>query len=337
VIELRLIQHALTLGRVRHFARAAEELHVAQPSLSRNIAALEKAVGVRLFDRGKGGVQPTAYGRVLLERGADLVTREADLRREIQLLAGLEIGVLAVGAGPYPTEISVGNAVTRLLRAHPGLKVTLITAEPDEIVRKVLTGEYDVGVANPGVLGITPRLSFEPLAPHDVYFASRPGHPLTAMRELDLETVLRFPIVTTLFAGEAAAVVAAHEGAGSIDRETGNFAPAIHVNSLSLALRIARDSDALFPGTASMLSPDVETGRLVRLDFHIPAMRTNHGILTQRDRTHSPAARAFIETLKAVEKEVADSEGPRPAGALRKGNGRPPVRRAARTRKRGEP
>jgi hypothetical protein len=58
---------ALTLGRVRHFARAAEALHVARPSLSRNIAALEKTIGVPLFDRGKGDVQPTAIvGRLAL-------------------------------------------------------------------------------------------------------------------------------------------------------------------------------------------------------------------------------------------------------------------------------
>jgi len=73
----------------------------------------------RLFDRDKKGIEPTTFGQVLPEPGAALLANEGDLRREIELLAGLETGVLAVGAGPYPAEISVGKAVTRLLRA-PG-------------------------------------------------------------------------------------------------------------------------------------------------------------------------------------------------------------------------
>lgn len=48
---------------------------------------------------------PTPFGRVLLERGENLLSSEAELRREIRLLAGLEAGSLAIGAGPYASEI----------------------------------------------------------------------------------------------------------------------------------------------------------------------------------------------------------------------------------------
>lgn len=315
MIELKLIRQAVALGRAGNFARAAEALHLAQPTLSRNIAALEKELGVPLFDRDKKGIRPTAFGQVFLERGAELLRGETDLRREIQLLAGLEAGVLAIGAGPYPTEISVGTAVTRLLGAHPRLSVTVVTAEPAEISRKVLAGEFDLGVADARLLSRIPRLAVEPLPPHKVYFACRPGHPLTTEANLTLETVLKYPIASTLFVGDAAAAAVAHGAAGRADPETGTFAPAIHVNSLPLAQRIARQSDALFPGTATMLAPDVEAGRLVKLDFHVPPMRTTHGIATLRGRTLSPAARAFLGTLREVEEEVlrAESAGPRPA------------------------
>ena len=105
MFELRLLRHALALARYRNFARAAEALHLTQPSLSRSIAVLEKDLGVRLFDRSKSGVRPTAYGELLLQRGAALVGGEDELRREIQLLAGLETGTLCIGAGPYPPDI----------------------------------------------------------------------------------------------------------------------------------------------------------------------------------------------------------------------------------------
>jgi DNA-binding transcriptional LysR family regulator len=308
VIELKLIRQALMLGRVGNFARAAEALHETQPTLSRNIATLEKEVGVPLFDRDRKGIRPTAFGKLFLERGSELLRGETELLREIQLLAGLESGGLAIGAGPYPTEVSVCTAVTRILHAHPRLSVSVITAEPEEIGRKLLTGEFDVGVADARMLGKISRLDVEVMAPHKVYFACRPGHPLTAEATLTLETVLKYPIVSTLFVGDAADAAAGHGALGRLIPETGNFAPAIHVNSLSLAPRIARDSDALFPGTATMLAPDVEAGRLVTLDFHIPPMRTTHGIVTLKGRTLSPAARAFVETLRAVEAEVLRAE-----------------------------
>ena len=109
--DLRLIRLAIALGRHGNFARAAEEMSISQPSLTRGIAALESSLGVALFDRTRKGAIPTAFGRVLLDRGESMLRSDADLRREIKLLAGLEVGSLAIGAGPFAGEISVAKAV----------------------------------------------------------------------------------------------------------------------------------------------------------------------------------------------------------------------------------
>jgi len=319
VIEFRHLRHALALARFRNFARAAEALQLTQPSLTRSIATLEAALGVRLFDRDKKGIEATAFGRLLLERGAALLASEGDLRREIELLAGLETGNLSVGAGPYPAEISVGKAVTRLLRAHPRLKVEVLTGAPDEIARRVVAGQFDIGIADPGALDDVQRVHVEPLPPHKVYLACRPGHPLAALHDLTLESILRFPLGSTLLSGATAAAAGADQRAGRLDPATGKFTPAVFVDSLALARQIARDSDVLFPGTASMLVEDVEAGRLVRLDFHIPLMRTEYGIMTLRSRSLSPAARAFIEHLREVEAEMAGlDDRERPAARRRR-------------------
>ena len=97
MIEFRVLQHALALERHQNFARAAAALNLSQPSLSRSIAGLEQLLGVPLFDRGPKQVVPTVFGRILLERGAELLRGEGELRREIQLLAGLELGTKSPG------------------------------------------------------------------------------------------------------------------------------------------------------------------------------------------------------------------------------------------------
>ena len=305
MIEFRVLQHALALERHQNFARAAAALNLSQPSLSRSIAGLEQLLGVPLFDRGPKQVVPTVFGRILLERGAELLRGEGELRREIQLLAGLELGTLVIGAAPYPTEISIGSAVARLSSAHPRLKIRVVTGDPDEICRKVLGGEFDVGVASAYAAEGMPRLQLESLSPHAIHLACRAGHPLAALPRPSLATILAFPLVSTLFSSDVAAVVGAFQGAGSIDPESRKFAPAIHVNTLTLARQIALGCDALFPCTDAMIAAELASGSLVKLPFQHPLMKVNQSLITLRDRTLSPATQAFLGVMRDLDLELA--------------------------------
>ena len=307
MIELRLIRHALALGQIGNFARAAESLGLTQPSLTRSIASLEKSLGVKLFDRTRRGVEPTAFGKVFLAQGATLLDGAASLEHRLQALAGLEEGTLVVGAGPYAGEVSVGKTVGRVSAAHPRLRVRIVTLDPEEIIGEIKAGRCDVGIVDVSGLEHERDLTVEALPPHDVVLACRPGHPLTGKAELRMEEVLQFPLVSTLLRGTVASLVGAGSAVGQLDARTGNFSPAIQVNSLSLARQIASGSDALFPGTVSMLAADIAAGRLVRLNFQIPLMRTNYGIVQRRDRTPSPALQLFVSTLRTVEADVDKS------------------------------
>ena len=68
-IDIRLLRQVLALSKHRNFARAAESLHISQPALSRSIAGLEQSLGVQLFERTPGGVEPTICGQAVIERG----------------------------------------------------------------------------------------------------------------------------------------------------------------------------------------------------------------------------------------------------------------------------
>jgi DNA-binding transcriptional LysR family regulator len=317
MFELRLVRHALALARYRNFARAAEALHLTQPSLSRSIATLEGALGVRLFDRAKSGVRPTAFGELLLARGAALVAGEADLRREIQLLAGLEAGTLRIGAGPYPTEISAGPAVARLLVRYPRLKVEVISADPRAVAEGVLGGQFDVGIGNARVIAETPRLSFEPLPEHPIHFACRPSHPLAGRRDLLLPEILAYGLAASVLVGPTGQTAAqiGGRGAGTLDEASGVFVPSIFVNSLSVARRIARESDAILPATADMVAQDLQAGALVTLDFHVPEMMTKYGLITSADRSPAPATEVFMDIVREVEAEIAAAETERGAAS----------------------
>jgi DNA-binding transcriptional LysR family regulator len=306
-VDLRVLRHALTLARHRNFARAAAALHVSQPTLSRNIASLERVLGVRLFDRNPAGVEPTSFGRIVLERGELLLAGEADLLREIKLHAGIEVGNLAVSAGPYPFESAVSTAMTRLIAARPRLRAQLSIADPRVVVQEVVNGKVDVGVTDTRFITRDERFSIERLPEHGILLACRPGHPLASKRKLTRADVFAYPIASPIVpASVASGLKSAKSIAGALDAMSGDFLPAITVNSFSIARQIAAGTDVLVPGTARMLAADIEAGRLVTLDYQSPEMRTQYAIVTLRGRTPSPAALAFIEILLEVENEVTE-------------------------------
>ena len=322
-LELRLLEHALAVGRHRNFARAAEALGLTQPSVSRSVAALENLLGVPLFDRTSKGVVPTVFGRVLLEGGASVMQREADLRQAIRALAGLDDGTLTVSAGPSRAELTVATALGRLSRAHPRLQIRFVVADPTEVLRDVIAERVEVGVAALQGLDQEPRLVVERLPVHRLYFACRRGHPLTAEPSPTLARILEYPLVTTVLRGDVAAVFLSR-GVGTVADPPGahDAVPQILVNSVATGLRITRECDAVFPATAATLAEGLAAERLVALDFDGPFLRRPAAVFHLRDRTLSPAARAFLEILRAVEAEVPAEEaitgpGERPARTRR--------------------
>jgi DNA-binding transcriptional LysR family regulator len=308
--DLRLIRIALALGHHGSFARAAEALDLSQPSVSRGIAELEQSLGVRLFDRTRKQVLPTAFGRLLLERGPAVLNGASDLRREIRLLAGLDKGTLAVGAGPFPGETAVPRALAELVRAHPGLQVQLTLMDPQQVALEVLADRLEVGVADVRGLERESGLVVEPLPPLRTYLACRSGHPLArAGRAATLGQALEYPLATTLLRGDATALAPRGRAALSAGRYgEARAAPQITLNSLAAARLIALHSDTLCIGTADFLADDVAAGRLVRLAIDLPLLRTSYGVLTRAGRSLAPAAPVFIERLRAVVAQARRAE-----------------------------
>ena len=306
--DLTPIQHALALARTRNFARAAEVVHITQPALSRSIASLERELGVRLFDRLTTGVELTAFGKLLVERGTQLIGDVALIKREIDLLGGLQTGSLTVAAGPYTSESLVGRVAALLLAKHPGLSVRVESMDARDVVLGVLEARFDVGVASASRVGKEPKLAIEPLQPHAIHFVCRPGHPLSKQKNLALAQVLEYPIVSGHMGGEVAQLALSSGAPGRFDAQTGEFQPTIEVNSMSLAREIVRHSDAVLPATFGMISDEISTGRLLRLDVAPLPIKVRPCQFYRRGRTPSPAALTFMEILRDADAEMATAE-----------------------------
>jgi len=322
--DLRLIGLALALSEHGNFRRAADSLNLSQPSLSRGIAELERSLGVPLFDRTRKGVVPTAFGRVLLDKGSALLQEAATLKREIELLAGAQSGELRVSASPVLGESVVAIALGQVSARFPKLHISITISHPDQVVDDLLKGRADLGVANVYGSEQDRRLVIDAMAPLPVFFACRAGHPLTKEGSLSLRQVLAYPLAAQTLRGEHAEVAAAATAVSgtplrrkpaqlkpATDSATRGamFAPQITVSSLSAARLIVLHSDAVFIATAWSLADDVAAGRLVRLRVDEPAAKSSHGIIRLADRSLGPAEKAFIEILREVEAQAHQSDG----------------------------
>jgi DNA-binding transcriptional LysR family regulator len=308
-IDTRLFRHVLALARHRNFARAAEQLHLSQPALSRSISRLEETLGIALFDRTREGVIPTNYGRVVIERGQDILRRGQELQRELDLMRGVEIGELSVVAGPFPHAISAGRALSRLLGSRSGLRVRLAQQSPRGAVEQVLDGSADLGIADLREWGDDARLQLEPLPQHVGFWVARVDHPLAGRCGLALGDVLAYRLICAALPRQLVEFFGDFPAAGHIDPDGGMFYPAVSLDAISFGPEIAAASDAVMLTPIGIVAQGLERGELAILDLHLPWQRTAYGFVTRRGRTPSPAALEYMACVRAVEAESMAEEG----------------------------
>jgi DNA-binding transcriptional LysR family regulator len=135
------------VARHRSFTRAAGELALSQPSVSHQVAALEREVGAALLERRPGGLRLTRAGEVLLEH-ADAIAERFDLAADqLAEIAADQRTRLRVGAFPTALAGLVPAAVARMRAAHPDARVTVDEGAAEELPARVRSGELHLAVA----------------------------------------------------------------------------------------------------------------------------------------------------------------------------------------------
>jgi DNA-binding transcriptional LysR family regulator len=304
MVSLKSLAYVVTLARHRHFGEASSHLGVTQSALSQGIAALERELGVRLFDRDHNGARITAAGQLVIDRAEQLLAGESELRREIDLLRGLDTGSLSIAAGPHASEMFVAEAVARLAASHPSLQVMVASGYFHQIHEQVLRGSVEVGVSDIAGWRAESRLEFTSLGRPRLVIACRPGHPLAGRREVSLAEVWSYPLTSPMLTGSVAAQLPARSAAGRRDETTGHFIPAFCTDSATASRLIATSSDAVYGGPEALVRREIATGALVTVDVSLGQLDIEYGAYTRRGRTLSPSAREFLSLLAEVAAEV---------------------------------
>ncbi|MGK9169985.1 LysR family transcriptional regulator [Inquilinus limosus] len=175
-VQLRHLKTFAAVAARLNMTRAAEEVHLAQSSVTEQIQALEADLGTPLFDRSRRRLRLTEAGRRLLDYAGDLLALADEARSAVADAAGLAAGTLTIGGLETLATSRLAPLLATFGRAHPAIALQLKVAGSGELRRGVRSGEMDVCFAFGGVP--EPELQSEPVAQERLVVIAPPGHRL---------------------------------------------------------------------------------------------------------------------------------------------------------------
>lgn len=141
---LRQLEYLVAVGETLHFGRAAERSHVSQPGLSAQIAELERILGVRLFERDRRRVLPTAAGTEAVERARGILTAVDELSESISKHGQPLTGTLRMGVIPTVAPYLLPRIMPPIRSRYPELRLLIREDHTDRLVAMLMGGDLDL-------------------------------------------------------------------------------------------------------------------------------------------------------------------------------------------------
>lgn len=145
-MEIRVLEYFLMVAREENITRAAKQLHMTQPSLSRQLMKLEDELQTPLFIRGKRKIELTEAGRILRRRAQEIVSMIEKTEQEVMQNEQM-IGQITIGTGIFEASQSfLSSAVEQFMNDYPQVKFDIYTGNADLIKEKLDDGTVDIGI-----------------------------------------------------------------------------------------------------------------------------------------------------------------------------------------------
>ena len=291
-VRLRHLQTFIEIVRQGSLKRAAEELCLTQPAISRTIAELEEIAGARLLIRSRRGVALTARGEFFHGHALNALTALA------HALAGSEEEaegpVLRVGALPSVAARLMPEVVADLEASAPHLRLVIQDGAHGHLTALLRSGDLDGVIGRLGASETMQGLSFTQLYLEDVAIVVRPGHPI--LSDPDLRRIGAYPVI---YPTEAAAIRPLVE---RLLITRGVMRPARRIETVSGAFGRVHtpQSDAVWFISAGVVAREVAEGRLVRLPIDTELTKGPVGLMTRASLPETNAQLLFRQAVMRV-------------------------------------
>ncbi len=289
-MEIRTLRYFLEIAREENMSRAAERLHVSQPTLSRTMKALEEELGTQLFTRSNYSIHLTEEGMLLRKRAEDLIEMTDKITDEFSSLGNTISGDIYIGCAESFLVKYLARAVKRLNKAYPLIRLHITSGDTEQVEEKLKKGLYDFAfIVEPPDLS---QYNYLEVPECDVWGAVMPkNHPLAEKSEITIDDLLPYNIFTS----RQSIIV-------DLPRWCGEYTEKLN---LPASFNLANNA-AVFAkeglGIALAFDHLIDTSRESGLVFRplSPRLETKMYIIWKKYQIFTPAAKALLDELNRV-------------------------------------
>ena len=193
-MDLRVLRYFLTVAKEQSFTKAAKQLHITQPTLSRQLAALEAELGVTLFDRGGHGITLTNEGILLKRRALEMVDLEDKIASEFKGSDGIVEGTITVGCGEF-MAVEIFARICKIYKEkYPMVRFAVHTGTADTVFEMMNRGLVDIGLFLEPVN--TEGLDYIRIQGSDHWIVGiKPDDPLAEKEYITKEDLIDLPLI----------------------------------------------------------------------------------------------------------------------------------------------
>lgn len=285
-MELTQLKYFQTVARYEHMSRAAAELHIAQPSLSKAISQLEQNLGVYLFERQGRQIKLNKFGRVFKSHVDRILLEFEDSKRELSDIVGSENSRVTVASNYLP---AFPKLLEGFLELYPDTVFRHIIGSTAKMKQQLENGKVDLCISSPPIE--EPFIECKPLFTEEIFLIVPKGHKFAGRGSINLIEVANEPFISL------------REGFGSRDltekfcRQAG-FTPNI-IFEIDIATKVVDLVNLGFGVALSPIQPWSELSAIYPIPLHIkePTCSRTTGLSFIQNRYLPQAARQFKDYI----------------------------------------
>lgn len=299
-MKLQDLHVFMTVVQAGSMGKAAQILNTTQPNISRSIGELEHALGVRLLDRHRQGIQPTEYGRALLDCGVAVFDDLLQGMRNIAFLADPTAGELRIGTTTFLAASFVSALVDRLSRRCPRIVFHLVTGYTETLHRELAERNVDLLIIRGSGPIADPRYDFEFLFDDSYVVAAGAQNQWVRRRRIEIaELVNELWVLPPPDSVIGSIVMDAFRASGLDYPRVSVVTDCPHMR---ISLLATGRFVTIFPASAFRFL--TKGSELKILPVELPMARRPNEIVTLKNRAISPVAQIFIDCAREVAKPL---------------------------------
>jgi DNA-binding transcriptional LysR family regulator len=181
------------VAKFRSFSRAAEELFISQPAVSKHIRELEQKIGMGLIRRGRGGFDLTEAGEILFKHTHKISSHLLEIDNALGNLKKDHHGVLKIGTTESYSKCLMPKLLSGFQTSHPSIKITLEVGNSEEIEKSLLDYKNDLGLI--GAVKASSKFELVPFLREELVLIVSPNHPLGKRKAVSLKEIEGYPFI----------------------------------------------------------------------------------------------------------------------------------------------